>query len=387
MMIPLVDGPGARLRQLAARYAKRTLASAFVQTGLLDGMGLVRRTLFGARLHVLAYHRVVDGMPGQGALRLVNPALCVSVDTLRRQLEQARARFDVVSLTEGLERLKRPTRSARDPLVLTFDDGYADVALRAAPLVAELGLCATVFVPTGYIGSGRPLLHDQLYAGLLLAAERTRQLRLSGLPPLLRRRALRAIDESRAEGPGPALDALLGDLPDQPLRALAAQLEAECGPWQLDDGARVLSAGELRLLADQGWDIGAHTVDHVILTHEERTRVLEELVRPREELERLTGRPCRLFAYCNGRWSPEIVDAVREAGYVGAVTTCDRPNSPGHTDPLLVGRKTLWEAHAAPSGRFSPSLSAAALHDLFGDLHLTRPLSGQEPEPHPATGS
>jgi hypothetical protein len=38
----------------------------------------------------------------------------------------------------------------------------------------------------------------------------------------------------------------------------------------------------------------------------------------------------------------------------------------------------LWEAHArGPNGAFSPALSAAHLHDLFGALGLTRPVDGE----------
>ena len=110
--------------------------------------------------------------------------------------------------------------------------------------------------------------------------------------------------------------------------------------------------------------------------HEPAARIEEQLRRPRADLEQLGGRPCRYFAYCNGYHSPSLVAALRRAGYQGAVTTCDRPNRP-RGDRFRLGRKVLWEGHARGlDGRWSPLISAANLHDLFGALGLTRPVDG-----------
>ncbi|MFO0121490.1 MAG: polysaccharide deacetylase family protein, partial [Inhella sp.] len=40
-------------------------------------------------------------------------------------------------------------------LAITFDDGYADNASVALPLLQKHGLCATFFVSTGYLDGGR----------------------------------------------------------------------------------------------------------------------------------------------------------------------------------------------------------------------------------------
>ena len=134
----------------------------------------------------------------------------------------------------------------------------------------------------------------------------------------------------------------------------------------------------MRTLADDGWEIGAHTIGHVVLTHETPAETRRQLAASKADLERWSGRPCRYFAYCNGYHSSALVAELRRAGYEGAVTTCDRPNPIGAGDPFRITRKVLWDAHArGPSGAFSPSLSAAHLHDLFGTLGLTRPVDGE----------
>jgi hypothetical protein len=196
------------------------------------------------------------------------------------------------------------------------------------------------------------------------------------------RRLLRAwLDEAESivamHGPGPAVERLIAQLPAAPLIELTEALATLVGVVELDADATVLDADQVRELADTGWEIGAHTVEHVVLTHEPAARVRHELRRARTDLETWSGRPCRFFAYCNGLYSEHIVDAVRAAGYQAAVTTFDRPNRPG-SDPMRISRKVLWEAHTAGlDGRWSRAVSAANLHDLFGELGLTQPIDGE----------
>jgi len=330
------------------------LASAFGSSGLLPLMSHLRARAFRPRVHVLAYHRVVDELPGDG---LINPALCITARSFEQQMRQVRDRFRVLTLEEALRAVAGQLPLNRDAVTITFDDGYRDVRARALPILHALGLPATVFVCTGYLDGGY-LPHDRLHAALWAAQQQHLM--------LLR------------EAPDALVEQLIRTLPSRALLQLATSLERLVGGAPaLGGGARCLSAVEIRALSKAGWEIGAHTVEHAVLTHEPDRRVAEQLSRPRRDLERITGKPCRYFAYCNGYHSPRIVRAVRAAGYLGAVTTRDRPNRAGD-DPFRLGRKCLWEGHArGADGNFCAALSAAHLHDLFGDLGLTRPVDGE----------
>lgn len=46
------------------------------------------------------------------------------------------------------------------PVVLTFDDGFTDFAVTALPVLRAHGFAATLFVPTGYVGSTAGFLRD-----------------------------------------------------------------------------------------------------------------------------------------------------------------------------------------------------------------------------------
>ncbi|MFO0687931.1 MAG: polysaccharide deacetylase family protein [Myxococcota bacterium] len=93
---------------------------------------------------VVAFHRVND--------RTADDALTKSPADYRRFCSFFKAHFDVVSLSDFATRLETG-RSVEGCLVITHDDGYLDNRLEAAPILADLGLPATFFLTTEFIGS------------------------------------------------------------------------------------------------------------------------------------------------------------------------------------------------------------------------------------------
>jgi peptidoglycan/xylan/chitin deacetylase (PgdA/CDA1 family) len=331
---------------------KAALSTAFVSSGLAWGFARLRRRTFGPRVIVLGYHRVVDRIPLDGPS---NPSLCISSDHFRRQMLQLRERFEVLPLAHAVRAIRGELRLTRDACTITFDDGYHDVYARARPILRELAIPAAVFVPSGFVDSPRPLSHDRLYTAFYRA----------GVP-----------------NPAATVERFIAELPAAALERIADELEARTGAGA-QGAPRVLSAAELRALADDGWEIGGHTVGHVVLTHEPPARVDRELADSRRALEEISQRECRYFAYCNGLYDRAVVAAVQRAGFEGALTTYDRMNRVGD-DPLRIGRKVLWQAHTlGPDGRWSAALSAAHLADLFGTLGLTTPVDGEVAKEEP----
>jgi len=95
------------------------------------------RLITNASNAVLMYHSV--GEPGEHGN--------VSPGRLRRDLAFLTDAFDVVDLPDVLS---SPT-SGPKRVAVTFDDGYEDFCTRALPIVRELRVPVTVFVPSGFI--------------------------------------------------------------------------------------------------------------------------------------------------------------------------------------------------------------------------------------------
>jgi peptidoglycan/xylan/chitin deacetylase (PgdA/CDA1 family) len=102
---------------------------------------------------VLVFHSVAD--------RAGSSIWTLPTGDFRRHAE-AIAASGRTSLTFGeLAEALHERRVPPDAVVVTFDDGFAD-NIPAAEVCAELGLRATVFVTTDYIGRERMLTDDQV---------------------------------------------------------------------------------------------------------------------------------------------------------------------------------------------------------------------------------
>lgn len=91
-------------------------------------------------LSILIYHRVGGGTPDERDLPTA--AFAAQVAEL--------SRHRVVSLDTALDELAAGDDSPK--VVLTFDDGFADVHTTAWPLLAAAGLPFTLYLTTGYVG-------------------------------------------------------------------------------------------------------------------------------------------------------------------------------------------------------------------------------------------
>jgi peptidoglycan/xylan/chitin deacetylase (PgdA/CDA1 family) len=77
----------------------------------------------------------------------------------------------------------------------------------------------------------------------------------------------------------------------------------------------LLTADQVREIADAGMEIGSHGLDHVSLLKTDDAQLREEVVHSRAVLEELLGRSIRGFAYPYGYLDDRVVGAARAAGY------------------------------------------------------------------------
>lgn len=297
---------------------------------------------------VLMYHRVTSG--------IVDPwRLCVSPRNFAEQLDLLSTTYRTVPLHD-LMRAWREDR-ARRLVAITFDDGYADNLLEAVPALGRAGLPATFFLTSGMLGQGREFWWDEL-DGLLL-----------GRAALPSRLSISIDGESRVFEAGAAAAAVedpvsvaracqpwnapgntrlgfhyriwraLQPLEDSQRRRAMDEIRRQvAAPAGVRDSHRVLTREEARTLAEQPRvDIGAHSVTHASLTARTREQQQHEMTWSKHDLESLTGRPVRGFAYPYGDVGPESPQLARSAGFEFACTT--QPAGVNrHTDPHRIPR-------------------------------------------------
>jgi peptidoglycan/xylan/chitin deacetylase (PgdA/CDA1 family) len=283
--------------------------------------GAVRRR--SPRGLVLLYHRIAGP-------RRDPQWLDVSASNFERQLDILARECAPLALEEFERRRRSGTLPPRAAAV-TFDDGYADNLLAAAPLLQNHAVPATVFVTAGMSGASGEFWWDDAeriafsarrlgapVPGLTIAWSAADGEPLSDMArdtwtianaddPTPRHRLYRAICAAlRPLDPGARESAL---------RALRE--------WAGVSGAarpshRTLSFDELRaLVALPGLTVGAHTMTHPVLSLLPASAQREELRGSRDALERELGRPVRAAAYPYGTRADVSAETTRAAGDAG----------------------------------------------------------------------
>lgn len=166
-------------------------------------------------------------------------------------------------------------------VVITFDDGYKSWITHAVPVLKRLSLPATFFVSSGFVGLPKSEEVAFMRSKLLLPTEYARK-------------------------------------------------------------AAGLSLQDVGRLVEEGFTIGGHTVNHCNLAElQDEEQLRYEITEDRVRLERMTGGKIKYFAYPFGAFQharTNLPDVLRDAGYVGAVTTACGFNS-GDTSPYHLNRE------------------------------------------------
>lgn len=274
---------------------------------------------------ILTFHHVVPEPPAAFA---PNRLLAITPDFLDATLrELAAAGFDLVGLDAVPQRLAEPGPPFA---VLTFDDGYRDNLVHAAPVLRRHGAPWTLFV-TGDFADQRGRLW---WVELERAVARLDRVPLGpGLPDLPARspaekthafetvyRALRAGPEARLLDAVAELCGRAGFAPG----GVAAEL---CLTW-----------AELRDLGrEPAVTFGAHTRSHPMLAKHDRDTAAREIAEGRDRLAAELARPVRHLSYPVG--DPGSAGArefalAREMGFATGVTTRPGHLFAGHADHL-----------------------------------------------------
>jgi peptidoglycan/xylan/chitin deacetylase (PgdA/CDA1 family) len=219
---------------------------------------------------------------------------------------------------------------------MTFDDGYPDWPTVIAPALKARGLPATFFVTTSQL-RGQPMWSERI-ATLL---RKGRPAALQSLHP-----AIPHVDWSNSQTREAAVEPVTACLKylRLPFRdALIDRMEHAC-QTRLEE-VPIFRPEHLRTLHDLGFDIGAHTVDHPILTYCTESEARLEISRARDDLSELVGADVRHFAYPNGKpmadYSARDIALIKQCGYAGAVTTAQGSLRLG-CSPYQIPRFAPW---------------------------------------------
>ena len=307
------------------------------------GKNWVKRSLLSSRaLHfasrvrqpgvaILMYHSVMVE-PEAHATTLGK--IIQSAQTFRRQMEVIARHYNPVSLDDVLMFVQGQKKMPSKPVVVTFDDGYADNFEVAAPILNEFGIPAVFYITVDCVDKATPPWVSRLRYAFSTTGKRTWS-GLDGKPLPLANAAER--DQAFTTACEHAA-CLTGNIQEQFVKSVEREFEV----GSLPERDRLMMTWEqARALTRQGHIVGSHTMTHPNLAHVRNGDLATELEQSKLRLEQQLSSRVIHFSYpcpiLEPHWSALTVEVCRKVGYLTAVTTNPGPVHEGD-DPLSLRR-------------------------------------------------
>ncbi|MEA3254491.1 MAG: polysaccharide deacetylase family protein [Candidatus Altiarchaeota archaeon] len=215
-------------------------------------------------------------------------------------------------------------------VIITFDDGYKDFYTNAYPILKKYNVPATIFLTTGYIDGAIPWWDKLTYMVKRTRVKgfETEELGLCSLETETKRdRFLKNIFIK------------LKDINNVTKDSIMNELEGIFGVdvTRSEYNDLFMSWDEVREINRNGISIGAHTVNHPILTKISKDEAEAEIVTSKARIETEIGGNVNLFSYTNAYGNEDTREILRENGFIFGLSLGYIPDSI-HADTLNLGR-------------------------------------------------
>ncbi len=280
----------------------------------------------------------------------------LDADGFEKLIRFLRTRFTFVSAGTAA------TKSAGKTASLTFDDGFRSDAEIAAPILRKYGVPALFFVCSRHLKQGEYLWFT--YVQMLATLFRGKGFCAGGewmdMSAAARPQTIKRLFETMINlRPHPSAIYKFIEMELPPVEQLGTPIERASYAGMSKEQVSELSRDPL-------FEIGAHTLDHPILTSCDAAETDRQIGENKNDLEEICGKPCTTMAYPFGIYDLDTVASCRRAGLQHGFAVTPKFN----TSPA-------WEIPRV--GIYSPSLRAAYIKTrfpgLFTETHWGKPLA------------
>ena len=336
----------------------KELVRSAVAGGCRLGFLLARREArLLSGLTILCYHRVLPA--GEKSAYFI-PDLVVTPEAFEAHCAALSRHYRVLPLREAFNAWSDRTPTDKPIAVITFDDGYRDNYILAAPILRKHGLWATFFVVADLAGTDAPPWYDQAGRAVQVLRSQGRSVALDG-----------TVLESSAPSVSPRdVVAEAKKRAPRDRAALTARLVAAAGDaLTFSENDRIMTWDQLQAMHKEGHEIGPHSASHEILPLLDDDALRAEVCGSKQTLETGLGAKVTTFCYPNGDYDARTLRLAEEAGYQCAVTTRRGPNMQPGQAPYELKRWFIHEGRlAGPRGAPSQSQLRLELSGLADEV-------------------
>ena len=295
-------------------------------------------------LRIICYHGVAVAEEYKYRSRLF-----IRKELFRRRIEYLQYKdYPILPLGEAVEGLAQG-RLPPCATVVTMDDGWEGVYSVALPIIKELEIPVTLYVPTFYIEHPMPVFT----VTLSYLFWRTKRRRVE-LPRGLGVFAL-DFEAEQAEAAAQELGVLLPAADRlEFLKEMAEALDVSFEDIETQHLFRALDERQLRQLADAGVDIQLHSHRHEWSADDSRTTVEAEITDNRRFLEKIVSHPLEHFCYPAGIHGPHQGEWLAALGVKSATTIEPGLNYP---DTPRFALRRLVDGHPVSDIEFEAEMT------------------------------
>lgn len=282
---------------------KEFLANILYASGMLS----ICRKLVTANngyLPILGYHRV---KPFSRNYAYDEHLISATPEQFLWQMQHIKNYYTPIKLVD-IGKYSATTNWPKRPVIITFDDGFDDNYHYAYPILKQLGIPATFFLTTDYIGSNKSYWFDWVVF-LLKKLNVTLLLKTSDGKQSFILEPVNALKQQRP------LFGFLKSVSDAERKNLIQQLEQAASinhNPELSIESRAMNWDQAReMSADNLFSFGSHSQSHPALNQLSRETLIAELQLSKQLIETELGKPCETLAYPFG--GSDITTADRKS--------------------------------------------------------------------------
>lgn len=300
------------------------------------------------RAVILMFHQVCD--------RDIDPwELAVSPARFEEQLRALKNEFEVCSMDDLLSALPKE-QSKRKMVAITFDDGFQDNYMYAAPLLEWYKLPATFYIASGVLKPKSRFWWEELQAYILQSKHLPARMSLDSGVEIIDFRFRRSniltpvmkSEIARWRWGNPVrnervklflhLWQKLRPLPLAQQRYVLDEIKMCAGVLSEAHHPALVDSRQIKNIADNPlFEIGAHTVNHVMLPSQTPSCQRNEIEQSKSDLEQIIGKRVSGFAYPYGNHDGVTRALLSQCGFRYGVTT-DGMYARSHSDPYALPR-------------------------------------------------
>ncbi len=256
--------------------------------GCVAGLPLgMRQRLARRDLVVIPFYHVVSDQD----LPHIKHLYCYRNSTLlARDLDYYLAHYSVIDLHDLLAHYRQGRALPRNPLLLTFDDGFREDYEVAAPILKKKGVPATFFVCSAFVDNKDLFFRNKV--SLLIDKMQSPQTSAASVG------RVREMLAARGGAGGTIAEALRSvtyaerGVLDQVAQAVDLDFQAFLARQR-----PYLTTDQVRLLIKDGFTIGAHSVDHPLYGQLTLEQQVQQTLEGQAYLERQFALDYRVFAF------------------------------------------------------------------------------------------